>query len=93
MELQENQSVDRAVERLMVILEREAADGLSVPREERGDDSISRLRLDSVLIVAFFAAVEDEFAIEWDPDMDPAVMQSFDAMARYLLTNGGVTPT
>lgn len=90
MELQENPSVDLVVERLMAILEGET-EGLTVPRGERGEDSIARLRLNSVLIVAFFTTVEDEFGIEWDPDMDPDVMRSFDAMARYLLTNGGVT--
>jgi len=86
--LQEKPSPDTVVERLMAILERET-EGLTVPREERGSDSIARLRLSSMTIVAFFAAVEDEFGIAWDPDMDPEVMRSFDAMARYLLANGG----
>jgi len=86
------ESVDDIVERLMALLETQA-EGLTVPREERGTDSIARLRLNSVLIVGFFAAVEDEFGIEWDPDMDPDVMRSFDAMANYLLANGGVTHT
>lgn len=89
-QLQENPSVDHVVERLMAILEREV-EGPTVPRDERGEDSIARLRLSSVSIVAFFAAVEAEFGIEWDPDMDPEVMRSFDAMARYLLANGGVS--
>jgi acyl carrier protein len=88
--LEENPSVDLVVERLMAILETER-EGLSVPREERGEDSIARLHLDSVLIVAFFASVEEEFGIEWDVDIDPDVMRSFDAMAEYLLANGGVT--
>jgi len=81
-------SIDSVVERLMSILEREA-DGLTVPRNECGENSIARLHLASMAIVAFFAAVEEEFGIEWDPDMDPEVMRSFDAMAKYLLSNGG----
>lgn len=76
------------VERLMAILERET-EGIAVPREERGPDSIARLRLASMSIVAFFAAVEDEFGVAWDPELDPEVMRSFDAMAKYLLAHGG----
>lgn len=72
----------------MAILEREK-EGLTVPRDARGADSIARLALDSIAIVAFFTAVEAEFGIEWDPDMDPEVMRSFDAMAGYVLAAGG----
>jgi acyl carrier protein len=84
----EDRAVEATVERLMAILEREK-EGLVVPREERGADSIARLALDSIAIVAFFTAVEAEFRIEWDLDMDPEVMRSFDAMAGYVLAKGG----
>jgi acyl carrier protein len=81
--------VDEMVERLASIMERDIED-VVVPRDERGADSISRLNLDSLALISFLVAVADEFGIEWDPDVDRSVVQSFDAMARYVLANGGM---
>lgn len=81
--------MDRMIERLVLIMEREV-ENLRVPCEERGADSISRLALDSVALLGFLVAVEDEFDFEWDPDVDPGVVRSFDAMAAYVLSNGRV---
>jgi acyl carrier protein len=74
--------------RLMDIIEREI-DGVSVSREDWGTDSIARLELDSLALIGFLVAVEDEFRIEWDPDVDVDVLRSFDAMASYVLESGG----
>lgn len=75
------------VERLMEIMEREIP-GTTPSRDDFGPDSITRLNLDSLGLVGFLVAVEDEFKIEWGPDVDAGVMRSFDAMARYLLAAG-----
>jgi acyl carrier protein len=80
--------IDETVERLVRVMEREIED-LVVPRDERGPDSIARLELDSLALISFLVAVEEEFEIEWDPTVDPTVVQSFDAMARYVLASGG----
>lgn len=73
------------VRRLMGIMEREI-DGAKPSPEDFGTDSITRLTLDSLGLIGFLVAVEDEFEIEWDPDVDVDVMRSFDAMARYVLS-------
>lgn len=81
-------AVERMARRLMDIIEREI-DGVSVSREDWGTDSIARLELDSLALIGFLVAVEDEFRIEWDPDVDVDVLRSFDAMASYVLESGG----
>ena len=50
-----------------------------------GADSIRRVGLSAVSSLTFLVAVEDEFGIEWDDDVDEAVLASFDAMAEYLI--------
>jgi acyl carrier protein len=77
--------VEGMVRRLMGIMEREI-DGASPSPDDFGTDSITRLTLDSLGLIGFLVAVEDEFEIEWDPDVDVDVMRSFDAMARYVLS-------
>jgi acyl carrier protein len=79
--------IEEMVRRLMGIMEREIGD-VSPSREDFGTDSIARLNLDSLGLIAFLAAVEEEFRIEWDPDVDIDVLRSFDAMARYVLAQG-----
>jgi hypothetical protein len=37
-------------------------------------------------LLAFVVAVEDELAVEWNADLDPAVTSSFDAMADYIVS-------
>jgi acyl carrier protein len=78
-------------QRLMGIMEREI-DGASPARDDFGSGSITRLELDSLGLIGFLVAVEDEFAIEWDPDVDVEVMRSFDAMAGYVLSKGAGSP-
>jgi len=79
------------VGRLMGIMEREIGDARP-SREDSGADSITRLNLDSLGLIGFLAAVEEELGIEWDPDVDIEVLRSFDAMARYVLANGADSP-
>jgi len=79
---------EQMARRLMVIMEREI-DGVTVSRDDWGTDSIARLDLDSLALIGFLVAVEDELRIEWDPDIDLEVLRSFDAMASYVLGRGG----
>jgi acyl carrier protein len=79
--------VDRVVKRLIGVMEREI-EGVTPSHDDFGTDSITRLNLDSLALIGFLVAVEDEFEVEWDPDADVNVMRSFDAMARYLLAKG-----
>ncbi len=74
--------------RLIGIMEREI-EGVTVSRDDFGTDSISRLELDSLALVGFLIAVEDEFQIEWDADVGVDVLRSFDAMAGHVLASGG----
>jgi acyl carrier protein len=83
--------VEAMAQRLMDVIEREI-EGTSPVRDDTGPDSIGRLELDSLALIGFLVAVEDEFGIEWDPDVDTEVMRSFEAMARYLLAKG-VSPS
>lgn len=80
-------AVEEMVERLMVIMEREI-EGTTPSRDDSGTDSITRLNLDSLALIGFLVAVEDELRIEWDPDVDIDVLRSFGAMARYVLAKG-----
>jgi acyl carrier protein len=82
--------VERMAQRLIGIMEREI-DGVSVTRDDWGTDSIARLNLDSLALIGFLVAIEDEFRIEWDPDVDMGVLRSFDAMASYVLERGGAS--
>jgi acyl carrier protein len=80
--------VEDIARRLMTIMEREI-DGVQLTQDDWGSDSISRLDLDSLALIGFLVAVEDEFAIDWEAKVDLDVLRSFDAMARYILDNEG----
>lgn len=77
--------VEGMVRRLMGIMEREI-EGASPAPEDSGTDSITRLNLDSLALIGFLVAVEEELDVEWDSNADHDVLRSFDAMARYVLT-------
>ena len=79
--------VEAMVGRLMDVMEREI-EGATPTRDDFGPDSIVRLDLDSLALIGYLVAVEDEFRIEWDPDVDVGVMRSFEAMAQHLLGRG-----
>ena len=81
-------AVEEMVQKLMGVMEREI-DGAAVSRDDWGTDSIARLELDSLALIGFLVAVDDELGIEWDPDVDVEVLRSFDAMASYVIAGGG----
>lgn len=83
--------VEGMVRQLMAIMEREI-EGASPSPDDFGTDSIARLNLESLALIGFLVAVEDEFQIEWDPSADIDVLRSFDAMARYVLAQGSSSP-
>ena len=83
--------VEAMVQRLMDLMEREI-EGATPVRGDSGPDSIARLTLDSLALIGYLVAVEDEFGIEWDPDVDVGVMRSLEAMAQYLLGKGAGPP-
>lgn len=70
--------------RLMELLERTSNGQISVPRGETGSDSIRRTGIDSVGLLIFLIAVEDEYGIEWDDDVPATILHSFAAMAAYI---------
>ena len=72
------------VDRLVDLVEAATERAVRVS-DTSGADSIRRLGLSSVSTLTFLVAVEDEFGIEWDDDVDEAVLASFDAMAEYLI--------
>jgi acyl carrier protein len=79
--------VQEVVQRLMRLMEREI-DGVTPSPDDIGPDSIARLNLDSLALIGFLVAVEDEFGLDWDLDADLDVLRSFEAMADYILAQG-----
>jgi acyl carrier protein len=72
------------VSRLMELLEKTSNGQIIVPRGETGPDSIRRTGIDSVGLLVFLIAVEDEYGIEWDDDVPTTILHSFAAMAAYI---------
>ena len=77
------------VERLRDLLVEASEGDVTPPVDTSGADSIRRLGLTSVRLMAFLVAVEDEFGFEWDEDLDPAVISGFEAMAAYVESRTG----
>ena len=76
---------DAGIARRLVGVLEQATDGAFVADpDDTGADSIRKLGLNSVSMLAFLVAVEDEFGIEWDDDIAEPVLSSFDAMARHI---------
>jgi acyl carrier protein len=82
--------VQEVVQRLIKLMKREI-DGVSPSADDVGPDSIARLNLDSLALIGFLVAVEDEFRLDWDLDADPEMMRSFEAMAEYILAQGAAS--
>lgn len=59
------------------------------PLPHEGEDSLRRLGMDSVKMLSFLVAVEDEFGIEWSDDIPPAVLASFEHMASHIVRELG----
>ncbi len=90
MKMQSHDAVEREiVGRLMDVLEQSAGGAVVPRRDDSGLDSIRRLGLNSVSMLAFLVAVEDAFGIEWDDEIDETVLGSFDAMARHIAAERG----
>lgn len=82
--------VQEVVQRLIKLMEREI-DGVTPSSDDVGPDSIARLELDSLALIGFLVAVEDEFKLDWDLDADPEMMRSFEAMAGYIVAQGAAS--
>jgi acyl carrier protein len=76
--------------RLMALLEQTTEGRIVVPRERTGPDSIRNTGIDSVGMLAFLVAVEDEFGIEWDDAVPPTTLNSFEAMAAHIARELGL---
>jgi acyl carrier protein len=72
------------VYRLMELLEQTTGGQIVVPREHTGPDSIRQSGIDSIGMLNFLVAVEDEFGIEWDDRVPANTLNSFTAMAAYI---------
>lgn len=73
------------IERLVRILVAVTDGDVSNDVDVDGIDSIRRLGLTSVTLLAFMVAVEDQLGVEWDDDVEPDVTASFGSMADYVL--------
>jgi acyl carrier protein len=72
------------VPRLMALLEQTTNGQVVVPRDRVGPDSIRQTGIDSVGMLNFLVAVEDEFGIEWEDSVPAATLHSFAAMAAHI---------
>jgi acyl carrier protein len=68
----------------MELLEKTSKGQIIVPRGEAGPDSIRRTGVDSVGLLVFLIAVEDEYGIEWSDDVPETTLHSFAAIAAYI---------
>lgn len=82
-----NQSpeTDAVVDTLVTLIREVAAPDLPASFETTGPESIRKLALTSVRILEFLVHVEDCLGIEWEEELDPTVVASFEAMAAYVL--------
>ncbi|TCJ97676.1 acyl carrier protein [Nocardia alba] len=55
-----------------------------------GPDSLRHLGLNSLATLRVLVAVEDEFGIEWDDDVDEAVMSDLQVMCDHIADKLGV---
>jgi acyl carrier protein len=83
------ESVD-LLSRLIGLVERSTNGRIIVSREHLGPDSLRRLGLDSLGMLTFLIAVEDEFGIEWGDDVPKEVLTSFESMAAYIARELGL---
>ena len=72
---------DVLLSRLVGVLERSSEGRVVLPEHGSGWPSLDALGLDSVGMLNFLVAVEDEFGIEWQDDVPPEVLSSLPAMA------------
>ncbi|WP_171167670.1 phosphopantetheine-binding protein [Streptomyces sp. I05A-00742] len=80
---------DDILKRLISLLERIAVAELDGPVTETGPGSLRNLGLTSVRLMEFLVAVEDEFDLIWDDDVEESVIGSLDGMARHIAEETG----
>jgi acyl carrier protein len=76
--------MNNTVTALVHIMRTVAGPDLPGPIDPTGNDSIRRLGLTSVRLLEFMVAVEDTLGVLWGEDTEPAVLESFQAMADHL---------
>jgi acyl carrier protein len=77
-------SIDHLTTRLMGLVKKSTHGQIVATQEHLGVDSIRRLGLDSLGMLTFLVAVEDEFGIEWGDDVPKEILASFEGMAAYI---------
>jgi acyl carrier protein len=78
------------LDRLLALVEVSTNGRMTASRADLGTDSIRRLGLDSLGMLTFLVAVEDEFGIEWDDDVPPEVTASFEGVAAHVAKELGL---
>ena len=75
--------------RLMALLTDSTKGAVVTDPTDTGPDSIRRLGVSSTAMLEFLVAIEDEFGIEWDDEVDEATFRSFDAIADHIAAEPG----
>jgi acyl carrier protein len=70
--------------RLMDLLEELTTGAVRPDRDDTGEDSVRRLGVNSAVMLEFLVAIEDEFGVEWDDDVDESTFRSFDTIAAHI---------
>jgi acyl carrier protein len=81
----ERELLDLTVKELVELVREVAPEDLPPQIETRGAETIRKLGLTSVKMLEFMVEVEDRFGIEWEEELDPAAVSSFESMAEYVL--------
>jgi acyl carrier protein len=81
---------DQVLDRLIDLVGRSTNGRIVATREDCGADSLRRVGLDSLAMLNFLVAVEDEFGIEWRDDVPKEVFASLDCMAGHIAKELGV---
>jgi acyl carrier protein len=83
-------STDQLLSRLIDLVGRSTNGRIVATREDCGEDSLRRLGFDSLGMLHFLVAVEDEFGIEWCDDVPNEVLASLECMAAHIAKELGV---
>lgn len=78
------------IDRLIKVLEQSTEGRVVVSRNEAATKSLQQFGLDSVALLSFLVAVENEFGIEWDDDLPEETLTSLENMANYIEAEVGI---
>lgn len=78
------------VDRLIKVLEESTEGRVIVSQSEAMNQSLREFGLDSVALLSFLVAVENEFGIEWDDDLPEETLTSLKNMANYIQQEVGL---